>query len=175
MSDRSFGSGRHSARANEYSFFVAGSVILFIIKSIMKTELKLLIQNQLSDLVELTKKADKFMESHDLPTEIVYKVNLILEEVLTNIIKYAYRDTMKHNIGIQIILNDYELLLEFEDDGEAFDPLGAPVPKNRESISDSPVGGLGIHLVKQMVDRIEYQRYEGCNILRASVGLRYAA
>ncbi len=141
----------------------------------MKTELKLLIENQLSDLVDLTKKADNFMESNNLPTEIVYKVNLILEEVLTNIIKYAYKDTLKHDIRIEIILNERELLLEFEDDGEEFDPLGAPVPKNRESVSDSPIGGLGIHLVKQMVDRIEYQRYEGRNILKARVGLRYAA
>ena len=139
----------------------------------MKTELKLLIQNRLSDLIELTKKADGFMESHHLSTEIVYKVHLILEEVLTNIIKYAYEDTLKHDIKIEMILKDNELVLEFEDDGEEFDPLAAPVPKNRESISESVVGGLCIHLVKQMVDGIEYHRHKGRNILRARVGLGF--
>jgi len=115
------------------------------------------------------------MESHNLPMEIVYKVNLILEEVLTNIIKYAYKDTLEHDIRIEIILNEHELLIEFEDDGEEFDPLDAPVPEDRESISDSPVGGLGIHLVKQMVDGIEYQRSKGRNVLKARVGLGCAA
>ena len=76
----------------------------------MKTELKLLIQNRLSYLVELTKKADGFMESHHLPIEIVYKVHLILEEVLTNIIKYAYEDTLKHDIKIEMILKENELV-----------------------------------------------------------------
>ena len=141
----------------------------------MKTELKLLIENRLSDLVELTKKADGFMESHHLPIEIVYKVHLIIEEVLTNIIKYAFKDTIKHDIKIELILKENELVLEFEDDGEEFDPLAAPVPKNRESISESVVGGLGIHLVKQMVDGIEYRRYNGRNILRARVGLGFVA
>jgi serine/threonine-protein kinase RsbW len=144
-------------------------------ESDMKTELKLLIENRLSDLVELTKKADGFMESHHLPIEIVYKVHLILEEVLTNIIKYAYKDTIKHDIIIEMILKENELVLEFEDDGEEFDPLGAPVPKNRESISESAVGGLGIHLVKQMVDGIEYRRYNDRNILRARIGLGFVA
>ena len=141
----------------------------------MQTELKLLIQNRLSDLVELTKKADGFMQSHHLPTEIVYKVNLILEEVLTNIIKYGYKDTLQHDIRIEMILKDNALLLQFEDDGEEFDPLGAPVPKSRESISESAIGGLGIHLVKQMVDGIEYRRHKGRNILKARVGLGFVA
>jgi serine/threonine-protein kinase RsbW len=141
----------------------------------MKTELKLLIENQLSELIELTKKADRFMQSHRLPIEIVYKVHLILEEVLTSIIKYGYRDALKHDIRIEMTLKEHELLLEFEDDGEEFDPLYAPAPETRESISESTIGGLGIHLVKQMVDGIEYQRHNGRNILRARVGLGFEA
>jgi anti-sigma regulatory factor (Ser/Thr protein kinase) len=137
----------------------------------MNTKLTLLIQNQVSQLVELTKKADGFLQSHQLPLEIIYKVNLILEEALTNIIKYAYKDTLKHDIRIEMTLNERELIIEFQDDGEEFDPISAPPPKPRDSISESPVGGLGIHLVKQMADRIEYQRHQGKNILTAWVKL----
>ena len=132
-------------------------------------------QNQVSELVELTKKADGFMQSHQLPGEIVYKVNLILEEVLTNIIKYAYKDTLMHDIRIKMSLKKHEVLIQFEDDGEEFDPISAPVPKAQESISESPVGGLGIHLVKQMADGVEYRRHQGLNILRAAVKLESIA
>lgn len=141
----------------------------------MNTKLILLMQNRVSELVGLTKKADGFMQSHQLPVEIIYKVNLILEEVLTNIIKYAYKDTLSHNIRVEMTLKEHELIIQFEDEGEEFDPISAPKPEAQESISESPVGGLGIHLVKQMADGIEYQRRQGRNILRARVRLLPAA
>lgn len=141
----------------------------------MNTKLILLIQNRVSELVGLTNKADGFMQSHQLPVEIIYKVNLILEEVLTNIIKYAYKDTLRHNIRVEMTLKEHELIIQFEDEGEEFDPISAPTPEAQESISESPVGGLGIHLVKQMADGVEYQRHQGRNILRARVSLGSAA
>jgi len=141
----------------------------------MNTELTLLMQNRVGDLVELTKKADEFMQSHHLPEEIIYKVNLILEEVLTNIIKYAYKDKLTHDIRTEMTLKQHELVIQVEDDGEEFDPISAPPAKARESVSESPVGGLGIHLVKQMADGVEYQRHQGRNILVARVGLGSAA
>jgi serine/threonine-protein kinase RsbW len=137
----------------------------------MNTKSILLMQNQVSELVELTKNADVFLQSHQLPVEIIYKVNLILEEVLTNIIKYAYKDTLRHDIRIEMSLKKHELMIHFEDDGEEFDPISALPPKAQESISESPVGGLGIHLVKQMADGVEYQRQQGRNILVARVRL----
>jgi serine/threonine-protein kinase RsbW len=140
----------------------------------MNYELTLLMQNQVGELVELTRRADGFMQSHQLPVEIIYKVNLILEEALTNIIKYAYKDTLAHDIRIEMTLNEHELVIEFQDDGEEFDPICTPPPKLRDSISESPVGGLGIHLIRQMADSIEYQRHQGRNVLRALIKLRPA-
>ena len=137
----------------------------------MNTKLILLMQNQVSELVELTTKADGFMQYHQLSVETIYKVNLILEEALTNIIKYAYKDTLAHDIRVEMTLNEHELIIEFQDDGEEFDPISAPSPKAPDSISESPVGGLGIHLVKQMADDVEYRRHNGRNILRARISL----
>ncbi len=141
----------------------------------MNITLILLMQNQVSELVELTKKADRFMQSHQLPEEIIYKVDLILEEVVTNIIKYAYKDTLEHDIRIEMTLKEHELVIQFEDDGEEFDPFSAPLPKAQESVSESPVGGLGIHLVRQMADGIEYKRDRDRNILTARINLRAEA
>ncbi len=137
-------------------------------------KLVLSMQNNMSDLVQLTKKADEFMQRHNYSENITYKVNLILEEVLTNIIKYAYRDTMSHNIRVAITQENNELLLEFQDDGEEFDPLGLPAPQAQGSISNAPVGGLGIYRVRKIADSVEYHRRHGKNILRASIGLRSA-
>jgi serine/threonine-protein kinase RsbW len=137
----------------------------------MNTKLTLLMQNQVNELVELTQKAEVFLQSQQLPVEIIYKVNLILEEALTNIIKYAYKDTLKHDIRIEMTLNEHELIIEFQDDGEEFDPISAPPPKPQDSISESPIGGLGIHLVRQMADSVEYQRHQGRNVLRALIKL----
>jgi anti-sigma regulatory factor (Ser/Thr protein kinase) len=140
----------------------------------MNIKLTLLMQNRVGDLIELTNKADEFMQSHQLPLEIIYKVNLILEEALTNIIKYAYKDTLAHDIRIEMTLKEHELIVEFQDDGEEFDPISAPTPETPDSISESPIGGLGIHLVKQMADGVEYNRHEGCNILTTRIKLRPA-
>ncbi len=137
----------------------------------MNITLILLMQNQVNELVELTKKADRFMQSHQLPEEIIYKVDLILEEVVTNIIKYAYKDTLEHDIRIEMALKEHELIIQVEDDGEEFDPISAPLPKAQESVSESAIGGLGIHLIKQMAAGIEYQRQQGRNILRARISL----
>jgi anti-sigma regulatory factor (Ser/Thr protein kinase) len=137
----------------------------------MNIKFTLLMRNRVSDLIELTNKADEFMQSHHLPLEITYKVNLILEEALTNIIKYAYKDTLAHDIRIEITLKEHELIIELQDDGEEFDPIAAPPPKSPDSISESPVGGLGIHLVKQMADGVEYQRHQGRNILTTRIML----
>ena len=138
----------------------------------MNIKLILLMQNRVRDLIELTNKADEFMQYHHLPLEITYKVNLILEEALTNIIKYAYKDTLAHDIRIEMTLKEHELIIELQDDGEEFDPIAAPPPKTPDSVSESPVGGLGIHLVKQMADGVEYKRHQGRNILRARVNVQ---
>jgi len=141
----------------------------------MKNELILLIRNRFDDLPELIKQVDTFLDHHSVRLETLYKVNLILEEVLTNIIKYAFNDKSDHQIRVVMKLQDPKLIIEFIDDGQEFDPLSMPPPKVAESISESEVGGLGIHLVRQMSDGMEYHRHEDRNILRTKIDLRSTA
>ena len=64
------------------------------------------------------------------------------------------------------MLEDGELVAEVEDDGTPFNPLDVPAPDVTRPIEDRPIGGLGIHLTKKMVDGIDYSLRDGKNVLR---------
>ncbi|MEI8183054.1 MAG: ATP-binding protein [Desulfomonile sp.] len=137
----------------------------------MKNEFHLLIRNNVSELIKSVKAVNTFLEAHGLSSRIVYNVNLVFEEILTNIMKYAFQDDWDHEIQVLFVLQDVDIVLEFVDDGQEFNPLSVPPPEMRESILDSAAGGLGIHLVKQVVERIEYRRERDRNILRMNINL----
>ena len=113
--------------------------------------------------------ASEFLEDSAVPEQVVYKANLILEEVLTNIIKYAFGDQEAHEISVVLTLSDTALAIEFVDDGREFNPLLAPEPEACHSILDCTVGGLGIHLVKTITESVVYRRDQRKNILVTSL------
>lgn len=126
-------------------------------------------KNTAGDLAATLERADAFLDSLALPTEIGYKVKLILEEMLTNIVKYAFSDEEAHRVGVGLIADDTELTLEFVDDGHPFDPLAVPQPRLKNSILQCREGGLGIHLVRQTADAMAYRRDEDKNIVTVTV------
>jgi serine/threonine-protein kinase RsbW len=132
----------------------------------MTDMVELWMTNSINDLKRLIEEANSFLESHRLPKRTLYNANLVLEEVLTNIVKYAYHDDCSHQIGVVISLTEDELTIEFEDDGNEFNPLTVQERKPAESLWDTEAGGLGLHLVKKTVDCLEYLRHEGRNRLR---------
>ncbi len=135
-------------------------------------QIKLLMRNNLKDLVVLIHQASTFLESESLPEAAVYKAHLVLEEVLTNIIKYAFEDAAEHEISVLLAVNDIDLLIRFVDDGREFDPLAVTPPVMKESIQEITVGGLGVHLVRNSVDSMEYRREQAKNVLETRIGLR---
>ncbi|WP_291322869.1 ATP-binding protein [Desulfonatronospira sp.] len=98
--------------------------------------------------------------------EILQKVELVLEETLLNIICYAYPHNHEGSIQLGCCLpGPGELYIRIVDSGIAFDPLSRPDPDVGQPMQDREVGGLGIHLVRRMADRVEYQRKDEMNIL----------
>lgn len=94
----------------------------------------------------------------------LYRVDLAAEEILTNVIKYAY----PHGGGrveVACGLQGSAFVMEFRDQGTPFDPLSAGDPPLSEDIHERPVGGLGIHLVRQVMDQVAYQRQDQTNLL----------
>lgn len=99
---------------------------------------------------------------------LTYRVNLVLDELTTNIISYGRnKDGNLPRIDIRIVSGKYELLIEISDDGCPFDPLtDAPkAPVIDENTEIAPVGGLGLHLVRCMMDSMSYSYEDGRNRL----------
>ncbi len=102
----------------------------------------------------------------ELPESEVDPLNLVLEELVTNVIRHAHDDDAEHEIRISIETSRDGVEVEVEDDGRPFDPADAPRPDLDASLEERPIGGLGVHLVREMTDELRYERVGGSNIVR---------
>ena len=137
----------------------------------MNKVLKIQISNQLSEIRKIRKELDKFYNFHNLPAKITNVIDMAVEEIITNLISYAYEDNYKHEINIQLSLTNVEIILEINDDGRPFNPLEKSIPDTSSSIEDRPIGGLGIHIVKKLMDSVDY-KYKGnrnCLIMKKNI------
>jgi serine/threonine-protein kinase RsbW len=123
------------------------------------------IKNQLEQITLLAEELEILAETWDIPMEMMLSMNLVLEELITNIIFYGYEDTLEHSIHIRFAVDQTMLKIQLEDDAKAFDPLQAPEPKLDQPIEERKIGGLGIHLVRSIMDEVSYQRIDNKNIL----------
>ena len=131
-------------------------------------EKKLTIINQISQLEELARFFEEISDEWDLPMSASLNLNLVLEELVTNIIFYGYEDQNKHEITVVVILDNKLINIQLEDDGKEFDPLSIPEPDINLAIEDRKIGGLGIHFVRKIMDKIDYKRLDNRNILTLS-------
>jgi len=127
--------------------------------------------NDFEELAGLCHKVHHFLEGKQIPAAPVYKIDLALEEMLTNVIKYSYDDENRHEIEVSLQLDNERILLEMRDDGHEFDPLATPDANLSDEISQRQVGGMGIHLTRSMVDAISYSRKDNHNIVTISVNI----
>jgi serine/threonine-protein kinase RsbW len=107
--------------------------------------------------------AEAWLDEHEVPAKAAYFVALAIEEIVTNCIHYGYDDEEDHTIVVSLAVADETLTVGIVDDGRAFDPLAAPEPDFSEKIQNRRVGGLGIHLLRNLADRISYERLDGTN------------
>lgn len=113
----------------------------------------------------------RFLAAHAPSARALFAVELVLEEALTNVIKYAFRDSGLHHIDLTVGIDKGEIVLQFEDDGVAFDPLQAPEPKVPSVIDEAVPGGLGIKLLRRSCSSAEYRRLGDRNVLVVRVEL----
>ena len=125
------------------------------------------LKNKISELEKLTLFIDDVCESAGVDSATAMNINLALEEAVSNIIFYAYPGgESEHTITVRYSMKDNELHFDIYDRGIPFDPTAkadADVSLNAE---ERKIGGLGIFLVKQIMDRVEYQRQGDENILK---------
>ena len=110
---------------------------------------------------------EQFALEHELPMGLTFKFQLALDELLTNVVSYAFEnDADTPVITLALRLTDDRLEARLEDNGRPFNPLrDAPAPDLDLSAEDRRVGGLGIHLTKAFVHALNYERVDGWNRL----------
>lgn len=94
-----------------------------------------------------------------------YLARLAVEELLTNIIKYGYDDSDRHEIIVTARVDDGLFELTISDDGHAFDPTKAAEPDTTLPAAERPIGGLGLFLVRKMSDGMTYERIAERNVV----------
>ena len=123
------------------------------------------LRNDLSELARLAERLRQFGACHAISARTVHDLNLALEEVITNIISYGFDAGTEHQIRVDLRLEDAQLTTRLEDDGRAFDPLAVPEPDLDVPLEERSVGGLGILLVRRLMDQVTYSRLDGRNVL----------
>jgi sigma-B regulation protein RsbU (phosphoserine phosphatase) len=124
------------------------------------------IGNDLDELGRLAAIVDEFIEQQGLPERISFNFNLCLDELITNIVSYGYDDDQRHEIHVGLALEDGALVCRIVDDAREYDPfVEAPEPDLDAGVDDRPIGGLGVFLVKEFMDRTEYRRDGNRNVV----------
>ena len=127
--------------------------------------LSVILANDLSEVPRLAARVDEFCRGWNIPGRIAGRFNVALEEAVTNAISYAFPDGGRHEIAVQIEYRGGALRASVSDDGQPFDPLSQPAPDIRAAVADRKVGGLGIHLLRSLMQSVEYRRTNGRNVL----------
>ena len=129
----------------------------------MSAQYSFKIQSSLDELERVTSAIEEIGQQENWPPDLAFKVNLILDELGVNVMSYGGEVS-----GIEISLSSEEeaITIEITDDGEPFDPLNdAAEPDLTSPLGERRVGGLGLYLVRSMVDELHYRREQGKNHL----------
>ena len=133
----------------------------------MSATLSLNIERSHDELGRITDAVDELGHKEDWSNDLLFRVHLVLEELVLNIIDYGFDDGNEdHELEVVLTSEDDNLTIEITDDGIPFDPLkDAKIPDTDAPLEDRPIGGLGVHLVRTMMDEVSYRREDGKNHL----------
>ena len=127
--------------------------------------MELLLKNEFAEIPPAADAVEAYLADQGASPEILYFARLVIEELVSNTIKYGYDDQETHEIRIDSRVEEGVIIIEVSDDGHPFNPLEAPEPATHLPVHERPIGGLGLHLVRRMSDGFEYRRSEQNNIV----------
>ena len=121
--------------------------------------------NDLRQVSLLSGFVDRIRKENDLAPALAARIHLALEEAVSNVIMYAYPEGTAGNMVLDAVRDGNRLQFTLVDRGKAFDPTAVPEANPEAPLEERPVGGLGIHLVRSIMDSISYSRLDGKNVL----------
>ena len=129
----------------------------------MGVSLTIEVPNSCDAIAGASAEAEAWLQEQQSSLKITNLVLLAIEELLINCIDYGYDDSDEHTIVIDLSIDEESLKMTVIDDGHHFDPFTAPAPDFSLQIQQRPIGGLGIHMLKQLSDHVAYERRDGTN------------
>jgi len=131
-----------------------------------------IITNDFANLSGLMERATGFLESQGVDAQAVYRINLALEEMVTNIIKYGYDTQVRHEIEVTLDVGATEVAMVIIDDGHDFNPVLHDGEQSADKPEGREIGGWGIPLMKKLLDHMNHRREAGRNILEIKIRRR---
>ena len=128
-------------------------------------ELNITFRNDISEISRLAGFIDEVAEKFSLPMDLVFSLNLVLEEAVTNVIMYAYPKEEHEFIYLSADIKDGSLVFVLTDSGKEFDPTLIPDADISLSAEERQIGGLGIFLIRQIMNEVKYERIDNKNVL----------
>ena len=126
---------------------------------------EIIIKNEIAELERVAVFVEEVSQLLSLDSETTMNLNLALEEVVSNVTLYAYPQKMGENIIIKASSDDNILVFTITDKGDEFDPTKVEDADITLAAEDREIGGLGIFIVKNIMNEVTYQRLDGKNIL----------
>jgi sigma-B regulation protein RsbU (phosphoserine phosphatase) len=126
----------------------------------------LTVPNRLPSIDTVNERFNGFASDVGLPDEIRRRVNMVFDELLNNIISYAFDDAAEHGIEVRVRLEQRRLVIEILDDGRPFNPFSQETPDTTLPLESRRIGGLGIHLVQNVMDDVSYERRIDKNLVK---------
>ncbi len=123
------------------------------------------LNSKLSELKALNQHLIAFGGNIGLSETIIPEINICLDELFTNIVLYGFKDDLEHKIKFTMGVDDNILTVSIEDDGMPFNPLEKKAVELPANVTSAKIGGLGIHITRELMDNICYERKRGKNKL----------
>ena len=130
-----------------------------------ETERHLILHNDIQQIPQLAEFIETIADEINLDQGLAMSLNLALEEAVTNVILYAYPKGSDGRVDVEAIISKDKLKFIISDSGQEFDPTAAPEADITLGVEDRPIGGLGIYLVRKIMDSVSYERTDGKNVL----------
>ena len=124
------------------------------------------LKSQLAELARLAEEITQLGSEHHLPDEVICHLKLVMEEVVSNINRHGYGGREDGEVSVVLHLAPDAIAVTVEDAGVPFNPLDLPAPDLTAPLEARAVGGLGVYLVRQLMDGVDYREEGGRNILR---------
>jgi phosphoserine phosphatase RsbU/P len=125
----------------------------------------LTLRNDTADLARMVTWVDDLVPLLGLSAKTTYALQLCLEEVIVNVVSYAFEPGTRHDVHVVLSREGQTLQAEITDDGRPFNPLLQPEPKPPKDLASAQIGGLGLKLVRSFAGSIDYQRCDAMNRL----------